>query len=132
MPPSEQQIFFTLLRASIFQRPADLSLFSLPDWTWAPICRSLESHSLLALAADAIIPINDQLPSSKQLTPIQLMAIYKHSATVAQTHFELNQAVADIFEHLKDFNPILLKGQGLSTIYPNQNTRSCGDIVIYI
>lgn len=136
MSPSEQHIFFELLRASIWQREADLSFFQDSSWSWSPILRALDSHSLLALAAGAIMTVNNRLPASQQLNPSQSMELMKYCATVAKTHFDLNRAVVDIFSRLSTLvsplHPVLLKGQGLAAIYPMANTRSCGDIDIYV
>ncbi len=134
MTPTEQNIFFSLLRTSIWQRHPDLTLFDSPDWSWSPICKALESHALLAIAADSIMTINDQLPLDKQLNPMQSMAIFQYSASIAQTHYELNNAIRKSFAALNNAgcHPILLKGQGLATLYPQRNTRSCGDIDIYV
>lgn len=133
MTSAEQEIFFELLRASIWQREVNLKVFQ-TSFSWSNICRSLESHALLALAADAILNINEKLPSDCQLTQIQVMAIMQHCATVAQTHFDLNNAIVKSFQFLENSgcHPILLKGQGLATLYPIRNARSCGDIDIYI
>lgn len=134
MSPSEQHIFFELLRASIWQREADLSYFHDSSWSWSPILRALDSHSLLALAAGAIMTVNYRLPASQQLNPSQSMELMKYCATVAQTHFDLNNAVIKSFAKLQDAgcHPLLLKGQGLATLYPIRNTRSCGDIDVYV
>lgn len=137
MTSAEQEIFFELLRAFIWQRKVNLKVFQTP-FSWSNICRSLESHALLALVADAILNANEKLPSDCQLTQIQVMAIMQHSATIAQTHFELNAAVVDIINYLQKSlvpqtpNLVLLKGQGLATLYPIRNTRSCGDIDIFV
>lgn len=133
MTPIEQNIFFELLRAAIWQRDVDIRIFD-AAFSWGNICRALESHALLALAADAIMKVNDYLPAEKQLNPMQQMAIMQHSATVAQTHYELNNAIIKTFSVLQQAgcHPLLLKGQGLATLYPLSNTRSCGDIDIYV
>lgn len=130
----EQHIFFHLLRTALWQREPDATPFQSEDWQWRNILIALDNHALLALAADAIMTINDMLPSAKQLNPMQSMNLMQHCASVAQTHYDLNAAVIKSFAQLQQAGctPILLKGQGLATLYPIKNTRSCGDLDIYV
>lgn len=134
MNKTEQHIFFHLLRTALWQREPDATPFQSEDWQWRNILIALDNHALLALAADAIMTINDMLPASKQLNPMQSMNLMQHCASVAQTHYDLNAAVIKSFVQLQQAGctPILLKGQGLATLYPIKNTRSCGDIDIYV
>lgn len=134
MNKTEQHIFFHLLRTALWQREPDATPFQSEDWQWRNILIALDNHALLALAADAIMTINDMLPPAKQLNPMQSMNLMQHCASVAQTHYDLNAAVIKSFAQLQQVGctPILLKGQGLATLYPIKNTRSCGDIDIYV
>lgn len=101
---------------------------------WRKVLDALEAHGLLAFAADAVMKLNEQLPVEKQLEPQMVFELLQYSANVAQTHFELNNAVAEVFDLLSSagVKSVLLKGQGLATLYPIANTRSCGDIDIYV
>lgn len=134
MTSAEQNIFFELLRASIWQREVDVTSFCSLDWQWQNIFNSLESHALLAFAADAIMNVNEHLPQEQKLSTNRMMGLMQHCATVAQTHYELNAAIVSSFSELQSASctPILLKGQGLASYYPIKNTRSCGDIDIYV
>lgn len=134
MNKTEQHIFFHLLRTALWQREPDATPFQSEDWQWRNILIALDNHALLALAADAIMTINDMLPPAKQLNPMQSMNLMQHCASVAQTHYDLNAAVIKSFAQLQQAGctPILLKGQGLATLYPIRNARSCGDIDVYV
>ena len=55
-------------------------------------------------------------------------------ASNIKTHNQLNIALVDAFKKLEaaGCHPVLLKGQGLATLYPNPMMRGCGDIDIYV
>lgn len=137
MNKKEQSLFFYILRRALWGNEHDAQVVDyegVDSNVWSNVLTALEGHGLLAFAADALMRLNEELPVDKQLPPMKTFELLQFSANIAQTHFELNNAVAKIFGLLEEagVKPILLKGQGLAAIYPIANTRSCGDIDIYV
>lgn len=55
-------------------------------------------------------------------------------ASLTKKHYEINRAIVESFQLLEEAgcHPVLLKGEGLASLYPNPNLRSCGDIDVYV
>lgn len=97
--------------------------------SWQPTIAALREHGLLAVAADAIMSLpKDHMPDSK------LQMEVMQSVTIARLHHRLNNTIGEVFRILcgAGLHPVLLKGQGLATLYPKLFTRSCGDIDIFL
>lgn len=137
MDRNEQSLFFYILRRALWGEgeSMDSSVFgNLNPAMWKKVLDALEAHGLLAFAADAVMKLNDHLPLEKQLEPQMIFELLQYSANCTQSHFLLNNEVVKVFKRLESagYHPVLLKGQGLDTLYPIPNTRSCGDIDIYM
>lgn len=125
---TETELLFALLRKAI--GTADHVDMPSGGFSWDKVLLTLEKHSLIGLTADAIMSLPvDQRPSQG----IQ-MKLLQHSAALTKSHHKLNAAICTIFSALQaeGLHPILLKGQGLAALYPQQYTRSCGDIDLYL
>lgn len=125
MSKAETDVFFALLRSALGSTepvPAPLQ--------WDCVMYAFEQHALLGVVADAIM----SLPESDRPNMGMQMKMLKHVGRLAQAHHRFDQTVCMIFEALtsKGLHPVLLKGQGLATLYPKQHTRSCGDIDLYL
>lgn len=122
------ELIFTLLRRALGTAKGNETLPEAIDWSTA--LTILRNHALLAVAADAIM----SLPEMQRPEPSLQMQIMQYCAQVARMHHRLDGVVRDIARMLHDagLHPILLKGQGLARLYPMRNTRSCGDIDIYL
>lgn len=130
MTEQEKTIFFALIRSAIWQTPIDLSLFEKPNWTWKNVLRNLHHQQLIGVVSSVLL----DLPGS--YLPDNASILYIKSVLASQTkkHYAVNKAIPEIFDLLEDAGcrPVLLKGQGLASLYPNSNLRPCGDIDIYV
>ena len=134
MNQTEQGIFFSLLRISLWNREKDkLYLYGLlerGDILWQSILKLFEDHALLGVVADAILSLSKHI----QLNEQQQNHILQYVANAHQKHFQTQQAIVEVFSKLEDAGckPILLKGEGLAQIYPPRCFRACGDVDVYV
>ncbi|MDD3038790.1 nucleotidyltransferase family protein [Bacteroides sp.] len=129
MNQKEQQQFFALLRAGLWDTPADAELFY-GDTHWETIFVQAARQTVQGLVAKAAstLPTEVQPPS-----PVLGKARGIVAATI-RSHALLNRTLAEAVEMLaqNDIRPILLKGQGVATNYTEPTLRMCGDIDLYI
>lgn len=120
-------VIFTLLRRALGFADSDEVV---PENDWCSTITLLREHALLGLAADSIMSLPVELRPNMELQ----MTVLQYSASLTQMHYTLNEAISDVFRMMKDadLHPILLKGQGLATLYPKRYTRSCGDIDVFL
>ena len=134
MSRSEQDIFFSLLRISLWNRETDKSLLQglleRNDFSWPSILKSIEDHALLGVVADTILSLSEQIP----LNDHQKNLIIQYIANSHQIHFKTQQVLVEVFEKFEEIgcNPILLKGEGLAQLYPSRCLRACGDVDVYV
>lgn len=73
-------------------------------------------------------------PDALTLTPKQELQLKVQMGKYLRQHLRLNQDLETVFTHLQanGLHPVLLKGQGCATYYPNPVLRATGDLDIYI
>lgn len=129
MNQKEQQQFFALLRAGLWDTPADAELFS-GDTRWETIFVQAARQTVQGLVAKAAstLPTEVQPPA-----PILGKARGIVAATI-RSHALLNRTLAEAVTMLAQngIRPVLLKGQGVATNYTDPTLRMCGDIDLYI
>ena len=118
-----------LVRASLWQEPADVTLFS-NDVDWQKIGKLAlqQTVGILAFEAALSLPANFRPPKEwirKALTFIE---------TNRRTHILVNRSAAEVVCKLKGvgIDGILLKGQAYAHVYPRPEMRQCGDIDLYV
>ena len=128
MTKQEQDIFFSVIRASIWQKEIDVEIPV--GFQWQTLIQAYADHALLGVVADKML----SLPEDRRPTKEQKRYIMWYVASNIKTHNQLNIALVDAFRKLEaaGCHPVLLKGQGLATLYPNPMMRGCGDIDIYV
>lgn len=129
MTKQEQTIFFELLQAALWEREVELQVFQ-GDWSWERLLQAFHNHAILGVVAHTILSLPDSyLPNQKQST-----FVIEYCANLFQTHQHHKSIIIDIFKKLElsGCNPILLKGEGLASLYPKTCIRSCGDIDIFV
>lgn len=130
----EQDIFFSLLRISLWNREKDYlclhELLAQKVFSLQTIIKSFEEHALLGVVADSFLSLSEQI----QLNEHQKIYILQHVANLHQLHFRTRQAIVEVFEKLDKVGckPILLKGEGLTQVYPSRCVRACGDVDVYV
>lgn len=121
--------FFRLIKAGAFEQNEPLEPMS--AWKWQQVYSMALSQAVLGVAYDGIEKYIEEgvvvLPLKQKLTWIGSVK------TNEKMNQKLNESLVDIFSIFKKMNlrPILLKGQGLASLYPTPLHRSCGDIDIF-
>lgn len=126
---SEQQIFLALLRAGLWNTPADVALFSgQTDWETIFIHAARQTVLGLVATGTGMLPCCCSPPVSvaKRLRDVTTVTIRSHAL--------LNRTLAVAVKLLRQngIHPVLLKGQGVATNYIDPYLRMCGDIDLYI
>ena len=126
---SEQQLL-TLVKASLWQRPADETVFSKEAIDWQKISQLALEQTVGILTFEAVLSLSPNLRPSKEW-------IHKAFAFIERnrrTHVLLDRCVAESVEKLRDegIDTVLLKGQAYARAYPRPDMRQCGDIDLYV
>lgn len=121
--------FLELLRCSLWQRPADGR--HLPEsLDWGKLVSRANYQAVVGVLAEAI-PF---LP--KELWPSETISADLHRLLVSNVkmHVRMNAMLSKVYSLLRNegIPAVLLKGQGLASLYPNSQSRQCGDIDLYI
>lgn len=125
----EQQQFSELLRAGLWGRKADTTLFT-EEVNWEAILRIALEQTVQVIVADGIETLPKDIFPPEELTP-KIMTI---RIKTTQMHSLLNSRIRYI-TRLLDSNGIpsvLLKGQGNAQNYIHPQSRICGDIDLYV
>jgi len=130
MTKTEQDIFFALLRSAIWEKPMEMEYLEGKEYSWIAILQAFADHALLGVVTNAVMRLPEEYRPDEELQ----QEILQFCEDLKEMHKILNHAVAESFSILKSegIHPVLLKGQGLSTLYPSSCVRSCGDIDIYV
>lgn len=129
MNSKEKDIYLELLRASLWEHGVDTSIFT-EEWNWKTIIDSYIKNDLLGIVANTIIKLPESLKPQMQ----EMILVYSYLGNLLKSHTTLNRRLADIMPRLEKAGcqPVLFKGQGLSSLYPKNCIRSCGDLDIFI
>lgn len=120
-------VLFTLLRSGLWDKPIDdLSCFPLTEEEWKTLYKIAVSQTVEGVIFDGVqqLPLTFLPPKALLLTWV--VRVNKIENTNALMDNCINEQVS--FFNKMDVNPILLKGQGIASYYPNSNHRVCGDI----
>ena len=125
-----ENAFFSLLRAGLWTNyTPDCSLFN-SDTNWEILFDIANRQAVLGVVWDGIakLPIDLQPPRKIKYN------WYSFVLKIEQTNQQINEAVVELMELYRKhgLNPILLKGAGVASLYPNPLHRGCGDIDIFI
>lgn len=125
----EKNIYLELLRAALWERKVDISVFH-DEWRWKVLLSTFMKNDLLGVVANVIILLPENVKPSMQ----EMALVYNYLGSQIQSHRELNLRLAEVMPKLKEAgcHPVLLKGQGLSGLYPKTCVRACGDLDIFV
>ncbi len=122
--------FLSLLRSGIWcDQTPDKALFT-QSVDWNMIFQVSKEQTVCALVWDGLLKLDESLMPERS---IKLMW-YNYVLNIERTAKMLNAKVVEIFDMYKvaGVSPILLKGQGMATLYPNPLHRTSGDIDVYV
>lgn len=125
MTPSETQ-YFALLRSALWDIPVDID----GPIDWNGVMKVAKHHANQALLCDvASQMVGDNRPSEAMLAKMQTVM---RGGLINQMNLRriLTYAVTLLLQH--DIEPVLLKGFGLASLYPNPSLRQFGDIDLYV
>ena len=131
MKQKVEQAFFSLLRISLWQGNEDLSIFeNLSSDHWEQIYETAKSQALLAVIYDGVNSLPKGLMPDKKL----LIKWFVNSGKVEKSNIVIDNILQEFSSKIKKENIqfILIKGQGLASLYPSPLHRQCGDIDIVV
>ncbi|WP_270088409.1 nucleotidyltransferase family protein [Sphingobacterium sp. SYP-B4668] len=123
----EVRAFFTLLRTGLWRHPIDqLDCFPLSDLEWKRIYSHAIRHTVEGVLFDAVQTLDNEILPPKSMLRVWVVRVEK----IAQRNARMDEVIKDQvqFFHQYNLSPVLLKGRGVATTYPNPKRRSCGDI----
>ena len=125
----QRQQFLALLRAGLWDTPADAELFS-GDIHWEMIFAQATRQTVQGLVAKAA----STLPPEVQPPATVLSKARSIVAATIRSHALLNRTLGEAVTMFRQngIRPVLLKGQGVATNYTEPTLRMCGDIDLYI
>lgn len=121
--------FFALLRSGLWNSPADVSFFSDENTDWEAIIRIATEQAVAGLVFDGM----ETLPPHLRPSKARVMKWYALVVRIEQANELLNRELAHLakFYQSNGIQPVLLKGQGVASIYPRPEHRQCGDIDLF-
>lgn len=123
MIPSNRQVFFSLLRAGLWEQPVQLSGMGEVDFDG--LFRVAEEQSVVGLVAAGLEHVMD-----RKITKPQALPFMKKVFATETRNADMNRFVADLFTKLREagIQVILVKGQGIAQCYERPHWRSAGDV----
>lgn len=124
---NNQQAFFELLRAGLWEKEAQFSQYKEIDYS--AIMRLAEEQSVVGLITSGLERVSDvEIPKEVLLQFIgNTLQIENHNVT-------MNEFIARLIDLLrqKDVYTLLVKGQGIAQCYEKPLWRSCGDVDLFL
>lgn len=118
-----QEAFFELLRAGLWEKEARLSQFM--DIDYAAILQSAEEQSVVGLVTAGLEHVQDTKVSQEWL-----LQFIGSTLQIEQQNMDMNVFLGRLIEKLRkeDVYAILVKGQGIAQCYEKPLWRASGDI----
>lgn len=119
-----------LVRASLWQLPADESWFSNNAVDWWKISQLALEQTVGILAFEAALSLPPNLRPPDEWKQKAFSFIERNR----RTHMLIDGCVGESVSKLRDegINAVLLKGQAYARFYPRPDMRQCGDIDLYV
>ena len=120
---NNQQAFFELLRAGLWNEEARLSKFGAINLK--EICQIAEEQSVVGLVAAGLEHVTDvKLPKE------EVLLVVGQTLQLEQRNKAMNAFVAELISRLRDAGiyVLLVKGQGIAQCYDKPLWRACGDV----
>lgn len=124
------KLFFHLLRAGLWNKPADPALFAnITPEMWNRIYQLSVQQALIGVVYDGMCSLPVELQPDRALRLKWFVTVQR----IEQTNMHLNRVLEQFSSEMDALNiPFyLLKGQGQAAFYSNSLHRQSGDIDIY-
>ncbi len=125
-----ESAFFSLLRAGLWENHTpDPTLFN-EDTNWETLFEIARQQTVVGIVWDGIAKLPPALQPPRNIK----FNWYSFVLKLEQTNQLINENVVELIQLYQQngLHPILLKGAGVATLYPNPLHRGCGDIDIYV
>lgn len=126
-----RDVFFSLLRSSLWGSEQDVDVANLSRKDLGGVVKMAKSQTVLGLIAHELMTRNEfaDLLGSESRERLTMM-VQENFFTYQRLNAVLLTIVLELRKH--GIDPVLLKGQGISKYYPIPELRQCGDIDIYV
>jgi hypothetical protein len=112
-----EQMLFALLRASLNQKPAEVSCFQqAAEEDWTRCYRLAQKQGVMALAWDGAITLPDHLQPPVELKLVWALAVEKYEKKYARYCRTIHDLTA--LDAKEGIATLQMKGVGLSSYYP--------------
>lgn len=122
-------VFEDLLRAGLWGTPLGDLWKELKEEDWKQVLWLARQQTVQGLVFDGLQVIKDIPPLKKLMFELTIQVI-----RIEQLNKLLNRTAIYFIEKLRanGVQAVLLKGQGVATLYPHPERRQCGDIDLYV
>lgn len=122
-----QQAFFTLLRAGLWEKR--IPLFPRGEVDWRAVCRLAEEQSVTGLLAAGLEQV-DAHDKELAVPKTDVRPLLVRVLAVEDTNARMNRFIAELFGQLREAGiaVVLVKGQGIAQCYARLLWRACGDV----
>lgn len=123
MANNNQQAFFELVRAGLWEKEARLSQYK--DIDYSRVLRLAEMQAVVGLVAVGLERVADvKVPKE------DVLQFVGQTLQLEQRNVALNSFIANLIEQLRaaDIYTILVKGQGIAQCYERPSWRASGDV----
>ena len=124
---NNQQTFFALVKAGLWEQDARLSQFVGIDFS--EVMKLSEEQSIIGLVTAGLEHVTDvKVPQE------ELLQFIGQSLQLEQQNKEMNNFVASLVDSMRRVGiyTLLLKGQGVAQSYEKPLWRSCGDVDLFL
>ena len=120
---ANQQAFLALVRAGLWERSAQLSLYGEIDLE--AVCRLAEEQAVLGLVTAGLEHVSDVV-----LPKEEVLVFVGGVLPLEQRNAEMNRFIGEIVEKMRETGifAVLVKGQGVAQCYERPLWRACGDV----
>ena len=126
----ELAALLTLLRAGLWEKePDDLSVFPLSGEDWSRVYHQAQRQTVTGIVYRGLCLLPDRFLPSDPL----LLRWVAATDTIERRNRKMNSALTGLYGMFRKNNlhPVLLKGQGVASLYEHPLLRECGDIDFY-
>ena len=123
-------VFLHLLRAGLWEAPPNAALFPLSNEEWARMYFAARKQTVQGVIYDAICQLPEELLPPMDLFVNWMQEVQRMEQTFHQ-HLKALNWLNTRLQTEANITPVVLKGIGLASCYPNPSHRLTGDIDLF-